>query len=182
MAIVRFNPMNEVLNLQREMDRLVDRFFPTTRNVDEAARSAVWSPVVDVHEDENGYTIDLELAGVNKDQVKISYQDGAVSISGERTYEYIDKAAGETEDGGANGANGDSAKGGISIDVAGRVSVEKKGPTVHRMERAYGRFHRTFNFPTAINPDAISAKFDNGMLKVVIPKAEQVKPRNISIG
>lgn len=172
MAIVRFNPVNEVMNLQREMDRLVDRFFPVTR-ADEEARSAVWRPTVDIHEDENNYMIDAELPGMKKEDVKISFQDGVLAISGERLYEYEEKAPAAEEKGNGNGDG----------KVEGRVSVERKvGRSCHRMERYYGRFHRSFTFPTAVNPDAINARFENGILKVVVPKAEQVKPRQIEIG
>lgn len=175
MAIVRFNPMNEVMNLQREMDRLVDRFFPATRTDDEAARSAVWRPTVDIHEDENSYTIDAELPGMKKEDVKISFQDGVLSISGERRYEYEEVPTAEEKGGNGNG-KGEGT-------VEGRVPVEKRaGRSCHRMERFYGRFHRSFTFPTAVNPDAINARFDNGVLKVSVPKAEQVKPRQIQIG
>jgi HSP20 family protein len=163
MAIVRFNPMNEVLNLQREMDRIVDRFFPPSRQDDDAARSAVWRPSVDIHEDENAYTIDAELPGLRKEDVTISFQDGVLSVSGERKYEYEDKAPAE-----GNG-NGDAKP------------AVKSGRSCHRMERYYGRFHRSFTFPTAINPDNINARFQDGILKVVVPKAEQVKPRQIDI-
>lgn len=178
MAIIRFNPMNEVLNLQREMDRLVDRFFPVAPRAEDDARSAVWRPIVDVHEDENSYTIDAELPGMTKDQVKIAFQDGVLSISGERSYEYEEKPTGESAGNGNGNGNGNGRS---SEAIDGRVSVERRGRTVHRMERFYGRFHRTFNFPTAVNADDISATFDNGVLKVVVPKAEQVKPRQISI-
>jgi HSP20 family protein len=176
MAIVRFNPMNEVMNLQREMDRIVDRFFPVARPDDDAARSAVWRPTVDVHEDENSFVIDAELPGMRKEDVKISFQDGVLSLSGERRYEYEEKEpVAEKPNGNGNG-NGEGT-------VEGRVSVERKtGRSCHRMERFYGRFHRTFTFPTAVNPDTISARFENGILKVVVPKAEQVKPRQIEIG
>jgi HSP20 family protein len=173
MAIVRFNPMNEMVNLQREMDRLVDRFFPATRTDDDAARSAVWRPIVDIHEDENAYTIDAELPGLRKEDVKISFQDGVLSVAGERRYEYEEKAPSEGE-GNGNGNGG---------TVEGRVSVERKaGRSCHRMERFYGRFHRSFSFPSQVNPDAISARFEDGILRVTVPKAEQVKPRQIAIG
>jgi HSP20 family protein len=173
MAIVRFNPMNEMMNLQREMDRLVDRFFPPTRNVDEdAARSAVWRPTVDIHEDEHNYTIDAELPGLRKEDVKISFQDGVLSVSGERRYEYEEKAPAEGEGNGNGNGNGNGDQPKVTV---------KSGRSCHRMERYYGRFHRSFSFPTAVNPDNINARFEDGILRVVVPKAEQVKPRQISI-
>jgi HSP20 family protein len=166
MAIVRFNPVNEVMNLQREMDRWVERFFPVGRGEDDAARSAVWRPVVDIHETDTAYVIDAELPGMRKEDVTINYQDGVLTVSGERRYSYEDPAA--------------EAEGTGNGNTEGRVSTEKKN-TCHRLERYYGRFHRSFSFPTAVNPEQISARFENGVLKVTVPKAEQVRPRQIDI-
>lgn len=50
-----------------------------------------------------------------------------------------------------------------------------------RIERKHGVFYRRFNMPEGVNPDAIEAKCDNGVLTVTIPKQEAVKPRKISV-
>ncbi len=52
----------------------------------------------------------------------------------------------------------------------------------HRIERTYGAFSRSFALPTQVSPDKVEAKFENGVLLIVVPKAEQAKPRRISIG
>jgi HSP20 family protein len=52
----------------------------------------------------------------------------------------------------------------------------------YRIERAFGRFQRQLTMPEGIDPDAVSADFDRGVLSVKIPKPAQVKPRRISIG
>lgn len=51
----------------------------------------------------------------------------------------------------------------------------------HLRERRFGSFMRTISLPTMINADAIEANFDNGVLTLTLPKAEEVKPRRISI-
>jgi HSP20 family protein len=52
---------------------------------------------------------------------------------------------------------------------------------VHSLERNYGRFERSFALPSTIDPDRISASFENGVLTVTIPKAERARPREIPV-
>ncbi len=49
------------------------------------------------------------------------------------------------------------------------------------MERTYGSFYRRFSLPDTANPDAISAVSKHGVLELVIPKKEDVKPKKISV-
>ena len=50
-----------------------------------------------------------------------------------------------------------------------------------RQERRVGKFQRSFTLPIQIEPNKVEAKFTNGMLELVLPKAESVKPRTIKI-
>ncbi len=50
----------------------------------------------------------------------------------------------------------------------------------HR-ERSYGRFERRIAVPDGIDPSAITASLDNGVLSLIIPKPERMKPRSIEI-
>ena len=58
---------------------------------------------------------------------------------------------------------------------------EQDDQKYHRVERSYGRFQRSFTLPANLNPEAIKAKFTNGVLTVSIPKAEEVQPKEIQI-
>ena len=51
----------------------------------------------------------------------------------------------------------------------------------YRVERATGRFSRSLSLPEGIDPDAVRASFDKGVLEVWIPKPEARKPRRIAI-
>jgi HSP20 family protein len=51
----------------------------------------------------------------------------------------------------------------------------------YRLERAYGHFQRSVTLPQGVKADEISASFDNGVLSVRVPKADEVKPRKISV-
>jgi HSP20 family protein len=50
-----------------------------------------------------------------------------------------------------------------------------------RQERRYGKFSRSFTVPMQIDPNKVDAKFTNGVLELVLPKADNVKPRTIRI-
>ena len=52
----------------------------------------------------------------------------------------------------------------------------------YRVERSFGRFSRSLSLPEGVDPDAVAASFDRGVLEVRIPKPEERKPRRIQIG
>lgn len=58
---------------------------------------------------------------------------------------------------------------------------EEKGKTYHRIERRHGEFRRVLRLPSAINEEKIEAKFENGVLKVIVPKAEEAKAKHIEV-
>lgn len=78
---------NRNLNsLQNEIDRVFDRFFPSRdQDEDGSTRQAVWRPRMDLIETDDAYRIHLDMPGMNKDELKISYQDNDLVVSGERT-------------------------------------------------------------------------------------------------
>ena len=51
----------------------------------------------------------------------------------------------------------------------------------HRIERSYGRFTRSFTLPRTVRPDDVVARFENGVLYLTLPKAEEARPRKIEI-
>jgi HSP20 family protein len=70
-----------------------------------------------------------------------------------------------------------------TLTVAGerKVEHELKKEGFHRVERAFGAFSRSLTLPQGIDPDAVSASFDRGVLEVRIPKPEERRPRRITI-
>jgi HSP20 family protein len=69
----------------------------------------------------------------------------------------------------------------VSISGERRPFAEQRGQIVHRSELGSGRFSRTLELPVDINPDSISARYQDGVLSMVLPKAEHVKPKKIDI-
>ncbi|GER78546.1 MAG: molecular chaperone [Anaerolineaceae bacterium] len=62
-----------------------------------------------------------------------------------------------------------------------RQEEEKKERAYHLREQRYGAFERTFALPTDVVADKAKAEFENGILTVSLPKAEEVKPKMISV-
>jgi HSP20 family protein len=52
---------------------------------------------------------------------------------------------------------------------------------VHRYERSYGSFERSFSLPNTVDADKVSADYDNGVLTVSLQKAERMRPREIPL-
>lgn len=59
--------------------------------------------------------------------------------------------------------------------------AEEKAEKVHRYERTYGAFERTFTLPTTVNPDKIKAAYEHGVLTITLPKVEAAKPQLIKV-
>ena len=62
-----------------------------------------------------------------------------------------------------------------------KFEKETKEENYHRVEREYGSFSRAFALPTAVKEDKITAEYKDGILKIVLPKKEEVKPKSIKI-
>ena len=149
MTLVKWNPTRDLFNLEKEFNKIFSTFgdkFGISRADEEAYENAIWSPLADITEDEDKYTVKLDLPGIDKKNVKLSFTEGQISISGERKQE-----------------------------------DEEKNTKYHRVERMYGKYFRSFTLPNKIKEDKIDAQFKNGQLTIVIPKADEVKPKEIEI-
>lgn len=123
------------------MPRLFDDFFEEfTRPV--ASKRPVFSTSqlmkTDVKENENGFTLDIELPGYSKDDLKLELKEGYLIIS-----------AVKNED----------------------IKDEEPDKYVHR-ERYFGTVSRSFFVGEALEVEDITAKFENGVLTVNVPKKE----------
>ncbi len=69
------------------------------------------------------------------------------------------------------------------LTIKGEKNTEAKTQkdNYKRVERIYGSFYRRFSLPDTADNDAINAKAKNGVLDIVIPKREAVKPKKISV-
>ena len=79
--LTRFDPFRELSRVQDEMSRLFDdRLF-------RQGESLGWSPAVDIYEDEEGLTLRFDLAGVEPKDVDIRFENGVLTLKGERKLE-----------------------------------------------------------------------------------------------
>jgi HSP20 family protein len=69
----------------------------------------------------------------------------------------------------------------LTIKGEVRNQSDEKKRNYHRVERRFGSFQRTVALPSTVKADAINASLTGGILKLDIPKAEEVKPRRISV-
>ncbi|MGA4579489.1 Hsp20/alpha crystallin family protein [Limisphaera sp. VF-2] len=69
------------------------------------------------------------------------------------------------------------------LTVSGEVRPDEKlnQAQMHRAERVFGRFQRTVALPVPVAADQITARYRDGVLEVVLPKAEEARPKQIQV-
>lgn len=98
MRLVKWNPVKELLRFEKEFNKMFENLdkkfgFIKSKNALEEYEKAEWSPLSDIIEYPDKYEIKLELPGLSKDDVKISYCDGQLAVCGERKHEKEEKNA-----------------------------------------------------------------------------------------
>jgi len=70
-----------------------------------------------------------------------------------------------------------------ALVITGERKEEKvsEETTVHRQERYYGKFTRALTLPAAVAGDKVKAQYKDGILTVTLPKAEEAKPKAITV-
>ncbi len=84
MTLVRWSPRRSLLDFNSDFDRIFDNFLGTGGN------TAI-SPRVDVEENDNEFVVSAELPGIKKDEIKVNFQNGILTISGEKKFENEEK-------------------------------------------------------------------------------------------
>jgi HSP20 family protein len=69
----------------------------------------------------------------------------------------------------------------LTIEGEKKREFEDKDVNYHRIERRYGKFKRSFTIPTRVEEGKIDARFKDGVLTIVLPKVEEVKPKAIEV-
>jgi len=69
----------------------------------------------------------------------------------------------------------------LTIRGEKKQQIDDNSERIHRFERTYGMFERTFVLPNTVDTDRIDARYENGVLHVSIPRAERAKPREIRV-
>jgi HSP20 family protein len=145
-TLSRYEPLQELEEIQNRLSSFFGRSPGRRGDGHEDLALADWAPTADISEDENEYVIKAELPELKKEDVKVTVENGVLTISGERKFE-----------------------------------KEEKKKKYHRVERAYGRFVRSFALPDNADPSKVKADFKDGMLTVHLPKSEKAKPKQIEV-
>ena len=69
----------------------------------------------------------------------------------------------------------------LTIKGEKKAEREEKEENYHMVERSYGTFCRAMKLPAPVDPDKVEATYKNGLLTMVLPKKEEVKPKAIEI-
>ncbi|KAK1237947.1 hypothetical protein MKX08_002526 [Trichoderma sp. CBMAI-0020] len=165
-----------------------------------------WQPKFDVRETDSAYELHGELPGMSKENVSIEFTDSqTLHIKGkvERAYTAGTPPAGALEGNSNAGAITDgkeseskSASHKPTVEDANEdgtpkqgegevATTEEKKPADSAKywltERSVGQFSRTFNFPSRVDQDNVSANFKDGILSITVPKAAKHEPRRIAV-
>jgi HSP20 family protein len=110
------------------------------------AATQAWAPAVDITESKDAYPVAAELPGIGIEDLEITFQDGLLTIQGERP-----------------------------------SAAVVTGDKVHRSERRYGAFRRSITLPSHVQTDKIEASAQDGVLLVLVPKAEEAHAKRIHV-
>jgi HSP20 family protein len=80
-----WSPIERLASLRRDMDRLWEATYPA-RNA--ATLGAGWIPALDLHDEPEQLVARVELPGFSRDAIELNYQDGVLTIAGERKPDY----------------------------------------------------------------------------------------------
>ena len=110
-----------------------------------------WAVPMDVVETPDHYLVKASVPGLNPDDLEITFTNGTLSIRGE-------------------------VKDDLRFD-----DKDRKDSRFHLRERRFGVFQRSLVLPGTIQSDKIEAHYESGVLTLMLPKAEEIKPKRIAI-
>jgi HSP20 family protein len=86
-AVRRYDPFRELATLQERMNRIFDDTFSSASHREDEGLAATWAPPVDVLEKRDRIVLTAELPGFSEDQVQLRFEDGVLTLEGERRFE-----------------------------------------------------------------------------------------------
>ena len=147
----RFEPFGSSAFLP-DLRREIDRLFEDAWTGSTGFRAGSWVPPVEVTESDDDIRCTLELPGLAPEDISITVENNVLTIEGEKKLERDDSR------------NGTVRRGEYRI-----------------VERRYGHFSRSFALPRQVDADNVAARYEHGVLTVVLPKSAEAKPRRIPV-
>lgn len=123
---------DELDQFERQVDQMLHGSFPHQHR----SRPRTWRPPTDVYETDDAVIVKIEIAGMNPDDIQISYVDRVLTVRGAR------------------------------MDTDAKQSY-------HCLEIPYGEFESEIVLPGVYDEDTIEARYDNGFVRIVLPKLKR---------
>jgi len=133
----RWDPFEEIRRTQERLSQLFEDFMP----MEEWGGGKVYTPAIDIKDEEDKLVVTTDLPGINKEDVEINLKEDMLEISA--------KSGKEKE-------------------------TEEEGYL--RRERTYTRFYRAVSLPTSVKEEGSTAKIENGVLTITLPKLKLEEP------
>ena len=135
MSLIKWKPLNNEIDT---FDNIIDQFF-SDLSIDPRFSSMNMNSVSNYYnENEKEYYLTMDIPGMSKDDIEVTFDSSRLKISGQRKSDKYDAYE-------------------------------------------YGKMERTFTVPNNVETNKISANVDNGVLKVLLPKAKSSLGRKITI-
>jgi HSP20 family protein len=134
----RWDPFEEIRRTQERLNQLFEDFMP----MEERGGGKVYTPAIDIKEEEDKLVVTTDLPGINKEDVQINLKEDMLEISA--------KTGKEKE-------------------------TEEEGYL--RRERAYTQFYRAVRLPASVKEEGSTAKMENGVLTITLPKMQLEEPK-----
>jgi HSP20 family protein len=152
MAIVRWNPASDLINLHSELDRIFDNLSEglfSPRGMGGDGRSLPAFLPVDIERSDKALTIRASVPGFKPEEVSVTVDNGLLTIDAFHQEE--------------------------------REEKDKEGSNVLRRERYTGRLYRQIALGEGVDSENVNARFENGELVITVPLAQRPQPRRIPV-
>ena len=146
MSLIRYTPF-PAGGFTSQLNRIFEDFDQAFGRFD-GLGGGTFAPALDLKEDDEAYTVALEVPGIAQEDLQISLENNVLTVRGSKEKK-------KDEEGKAN---------------------------YRRIERSYGSFARSVTLPRNVDVNNVQANLADGVLSIVLPKEEQAKPRQITIG
>jgi HSP20 family protein len=161
----RWDPWSDIVSLREAMNSLLEDSFVRARG---GAPRVGGSLAVDVKEKDDAYEIRASVPGVKPEDVDVSVLGDTVRIRGRFESE---RRNDQDQEQGTDSSGSEGGQGG-----------GQRGERWLIRERRSGSFERVVTLPSAVKSDDATAEFQDGVLTITLPKAEEAKPRSIPVG
>ena len=133
----RWDPFEEIRKTQERLNLLFEDFMPMKK----WGGGNVFTPAIDIKEEENKLLVTTDLPGINKEDIEINLKEDMIEISAKTEKE---------------------------------KETEEKGYI--RKEREYTHFYRAVRLPSSVKEEGSTAKIENGVLTITLPKMKLEEP------